>query len=244
MACDDPFQTATEANTIEAYEAFLEANPDSPWRSQAELRVEDLYLERAREQKSLAGFDTYLEKFPKGVHRDTVMEERRQLAFDQADQVDTPEAWQSFLDEYPTGNKKMKQEAQRRQAMAHYGDQVEIGPVSMERVNMAEDPEGPKNGWGFSAEVTNKGDKNVTRLDLRIRYLDASGKPVEDDIWPVVAPHLPGYLPMTEGFDLPVGPGQVRTWEWSTSDLEEVEWAEKVELKPVRVAFVGAAEEK
>jgi hypothetical protein len=63
-------------------------------------------------------------------------------------------------------------------------------------------------------------------LKLRIQYLDGSGNPVGEGEWPVVAAQLPGNLPMPEGFDKPIAPGETRRWEWTTGDMPDG-WAKK-----------------
>ncbi|RME23902.1 MAG: hypothetical protein D6798_12515, partial [Deltaproteobacteria bacterium] len=218
-ACRSPFATAQEQDTIEAYEAFLEANPNSPFVTQASLRLEELYLEKARSEKTLEAYDDYLARYPDGKLRDKAIEERRQFLFEWASEQDTPEAWQKFLDEYPTGDRKLKQEARQRLNMAKHRDIVTVGPVSIEQVNLAENPDGPLDGWGFYADVTVGGDREVEKLVMEVAYLGADGQVLDTREWPVVAPALPGNLPVEEEFKIPMKPGETRTFEWTTGDL-------------------------
>ena len=71
----------------------------------------------------------------------TAKDERREFLLDWARDTDTPEAWQKYLDEYPTGNSKAQREAKRRLNMAKNKNAVEFGPIKMEQVNLAEDPD-------------------------------------------------------------------------------------------------------
>ncbi|MCB9776937.1 MAG: hypothetical protein H6742_00060 [Alphaproteobacteria bacterium] len=238
LACTNPFAAAQEADTIEAYETFLAENPNSPFVTQGSLRLEELYLEKARQDKTLESYDVYLDKYPKGTLREKAVEERRTFLFDWAGEQDTPEAWQKFLDEYPTGDKKLKQQARTRLNMAQHRDLVTIGAPSIEQINLAENPDGPLDGWGIYADVTVAGDKPVKELDLEVAYLGPEGQVLDTDKWPVVAPALPGNMPVEEEFKIPMKPGETRTFEWTTGDMP-ADWSKKVRLKPVDIKFVG-----
>ena len=65
LGCSDPYGEAEQANTIEAYEAFIEANPTSSDVMQAKLKLEELMLEKARASKSMEDYDAYLTYFKK-----------------------------------------------------------------------------------------------------------------------------------------------------------------------------------
>lgn len=236
-ACQDDFDKAQEAHTIEAYEQYLSENPDGTYAIQAKLALEDLFLQKAREDGTLEGYDAYLERFPDGQHKEKVMDERKQFLFDWAAETDTPEGWQRFLDEYPKGDKKLKQKARMRKRMAEHRDKVGIGPVEVEQVNLAENPDGPLDGWGFASEITNNGDLPIQKLMFEVHYLDDSGKSAGSEMWPVVAERLPGNLPMEEGFSEPIAPGKSRTFEYTTGDLP-AGWSKKVKLVPIDIGFV------
>ena len=75
-------------------------------------------------------------------------------------------------------------------------------------------------------------------LKLEIHYLDEAGQKVGSGSWPVVATRLPGGLPMAEGFDKPIGPGETRQWEWTDGDFPE-SWAKKSKVVATAIQFVG-----
>ena len=238
VACQNPFDAAMEANSIEAFEQFLAENPNSPFTTQATIRLEELYLEKARADKSLEAYDTYLQKYPKGKLLETAVKERRQFLFDWADQEDTAEAWQKLLDEYPTGDRKLKVEARTRLNMAQNRGLVTVGAVSIEQINLAENPDGPLDGWGIFADVTVGGDKEVESLMMQVSYLGSEGQVLDSRQWPVVAPHTPDRSPIEEEFKVPMKPGETRTFEWTTGDTP-AGWAKKVTVKPVDIKFKG-----
>ena len=239
-ACADPFSTAQKADTIEAWETFIAENPDSPRVLQARNRAEELLLEKARTEKSLAVYDEYMEKYPKGNLVKDASKERRELAWEQAAVSNTPEAWQKIIDVYAEGDRKMKKDAQKRLNMAQNISIVTVGPVSMEQVNLAEMADGPLDGWGFYADVTVAGDKEVKRLVMEVAYLGASGEILDKKQWPLVAPALPGNMPVEESFKVPMKPGETRTFEWTSGDMPPG-WAKKATITPVDISFVSEA---
>ena len=241
FACSDPFAEAQKTDTIEAYETFLAANPNSNYRLQGEIRVEELYLEKARTEATLEAYDVYMSKFPEGKLVEKAVEERREFLFNWADREDTPDSWNKYLTEYPTGDKKKSQEARKRLRMAESRDQIGLGPVEMEQVNLAENPDGPLDGWGFYTEVTNKGDKPIEYLNIRIRYLDGDGKELDHRDWPAVSPTAPQGLPQRDEFYQPIKPGESRTWEWTTGDMP-AGWSKKATVSPIDIRWVGETE--
>ena len=238
VGCADPYSEAQKVDTIAGWEAYITDNPRSPKKAMAEIRLEELYLAGARDAKSLDAYDTYLAKFPKGKMVDDATKERREFLLEWARSTDTVEGWEKYLAEYPATRSEGGKEAKRRLNMAKHKDKIELGPIKMEQVNLAEDPNGPLNGYGFYVDVTNKGDAPIASLSLQIQYLDESGSMVGSGSWPVVAPRLPGGVPMAEGFDKPIKPGETRQWEWTDGELPE-KWAKKSKVIPTSIQFVG-----
>ncbi len=238
IGCSDPYGTAQNADTIEAYEKFVTENPNSPKVDMAVMRLEGLYLEKARNDKKLASYDEYLKKYPQGKMLKKAMSERQAFLLQWAESVDTEASWQKFMDEYPKARRPIKQRARQRLNMAKHKDKIVLGTVKMEQVNMANDPQGPMNGYGFWVDVTNNAKRAITRLDLEIAYLGPSGAPLGTKRWEVVHPgplHSDN-TPMAEDFRNPVKGGDTRTWEWSDSEPPKG-WTKKVTVTPVHIAF-------
>ncbi len=63
LACGTSFSEVQKTDSIEAYEAWIAENPGSPQMTLAEIRVEELYLEKAREDQTLEAYDIYLGKY-------------------------------------------------------------------------------------------------------------------------------------------------------------------------------------
>lgn len=247
VACGPSFHEIQKTDTIEAYEQFLAESPNDPNVTLAKIRLEELYLEKARAEKTLEAYDLYLSKYQGDTtsqHVTTAVEERETFLYDHAVEQNTKEGWQQYLDEYPKGEKKRKQEARRRiKMMEHVGD-LEIGPCEMEPVNLAEDPDGPLDGFMWTAEVTNKGETAIETLNMELQHLGSDGKPIEIDKWPLVAPQAPGNMPIEEEWKQPVQPGETRLYWFSDMAPEAPGWAKKCKLVPIGIKLVGEDKDK
>ena len=233
VACDD-FSSVQQLDTIEAYEQYLEANPGSRHAFQAETRVEELYLKRARDERTVAAYDIYLDKFPEGSHLEAVNKEREQVAFDAAWFDGTGEGWQAFLDAHPGATRDHYSTAKKGAKLSLYIDNITFSQVRIEDVNLAEDPTGPLNGKGFYVDATNTGTEAVASLWLGIAYLDDQRRPLVRKRWPVVAPSFP--TPIEEEKKIPMASGETRTWEWTTGDLPD-DWSGKVAVVPLKLTL-------
>lgn len=236
VACGDDFADAQALGTIEAFEAYLEANPNGRYRIEAESQLETLYLDEARANPSLEAYDRYLERWPKGVLRDKAVEEREQYLYEWAKQNGKAAAWDRFLKEYPRANDKRLREAKRRREVAGYVEHLAWTELTIEPANLAEDPDGPKDGFAFSMDVTNNGEKTIKDLRFTIDYLDKLDRTLDSREWPVVAERWP--VPMEEEKKVPMKPGETRTWLWTSANPDPKYWANKARVTPSRIAFV------
>jgi hypothetical protein len=236
--CSDPYAAAQAEDSIETYRTFLAENPSSPFRIQAETRMAELTLEAARAGKTLEGYDSFLKEFPESPLVTKATEERREFLWKWADETDTVDAWQKYLDEYPSGERKLKAQARQRLNMAQNTGAVTVGAVTLEQVNLAENPDGPLDGWAFYAEVTNTTNREIEMLMLRLKMLGDGDQVLASQEWPAVAPFLPGRLPVEEEFKVPMKAGETRTWSWTTGDLP-AGWAKKSSISAVDIRFVG-----
>ena len=234
LGCGDGFSTVQKADTLEAYEAYLEAHPNGTYSFQASGRLEDLYLIKAREDQSLEGYDVYFKRFPEGNLKSRAYAEQEALLFNRAKEVNTLEVWETYLKEYPHATKKKKKEAQRMIKVHGYADNLELSEPTLTQINLAEDPEGPLNGWGFQVMVTNTGDKTLATLHLTMVYLDDEGGALDFRDWPVVAPYW--NTPIEEERKVAMKPGDTRPWDWSSGDMPDG-WSKRVRVYPSRVTF-------
>jgi hypothetical protein len=237
--CADPLADAQRANTIEAWEAYLATNPEGSDKMVADARLMILLTERARKDKTLAAYDAVIKRYPKHREIKTLKEERCAIAFTEAEATNTAEGWKKFLDENPDASKGQKDRARGFVAILDYGG-IQMGEIKMEQVNLAENPKGPKDGWGFQVSFTNAGSKDIEYMNIEIRYLDDQGRTLSSEKWPLVAQSGPGGMPVSEATTKPLKAGQSRVWDYSTGNVPS-NWGKQVKIYPVAVRFVGTA---
>jgi len=226
-ACGDGWADIQSTDTIDAYEQYLTDNPDGRWVMEANSRLESLYLERAHDEKSLEAYDKYLERFPEGALRETALKDRESYLFEWAKDTNTMDSWNRFLKEYPKADKKRKKAAKAMIKVQEYLPSLDIGAPQMAQVNLAENPEGPLDGWEFTCDVTNNGESTIESMHLTIEYLSNEGAVIGSKQWPIVSPFWS--IPIEEEYKKPIQPGQTRTWKWTTGNMPE-SWARKNQI--------------
>jgi hypothetical protein len=230
LACDmgPSYKQVEELDTIEAYEGFLAADPDTIYKFSIDKRLEELYFERAQRENTGALWKAYLERFPDGPHKNDAQREVALAAYSEAMKVGTAEALRGFVAAYPKADKWLIARADGRAAVLEYG-KLELAEPVVAEVNMAEDPKGPMNGWGISTEVTNAGDETFSYVSLTLEYLGDDGVVLAVKDYPLVSPKWP--LPASEEQMRPLAPGEKRTWLWTESkEAVHKDWHSKVRL--------------
>lgn len=249
------FRAVMESGDPAAFEDWLKTadKTDADYVT-AYVRLEKILYENAQKESTVQAYDRFFARYPATKHEsyppgftplfhDKAWKDRENVLWTWADQNSSKESFERFLKDYPKAGKKRKADAKRRVHMLENLDKVSIGAVRQERVNLAENPEGALDGWGFWVDVTNVGQVPIERLTLAIYYLGDEGRVIDRDEWPVVAKRLPGNMPFKDGFDKPMAPGETRTWEWTTGELADG-WSQQVRMTPVDILFVGDRVEK
>lgn len=226
---------AEKANTPEAFEAFLQEYPDYGEADEVRAKIVELRYERAWESRNAGQLRDYLSKHPDGLHVDKVRKKEDELAWQEADWTKTGEAYKSYLDLHPEG--AWIPEATALHTKFAYVDAMTISTPVIQEVNMAEDPEGPLNGWGLSCEITNTGDKRLRTVEVLIDYLKADGSVAKSDKWWAVVQDL-GPLPVLPVMRPIMEPGETRPFGWSTAETPPG-WEEgKLAIRISDVKFV------
>ena len=236
--CADPLAEAQKVNTIEGWEKYIaEHDPDGSDKLLADNELAALLIKKARETHATADFDKPIQRFPK--HKDIKQwkEERIDAAWAEAEAANTPEAWKKFLDENPDAARLRKDRARGMVAIAEYGG-IQLTEVKIEQVNLAEDPKGPKDGWGFTVTVTNGGNKEIDYLNLEVSYYGKDGNFLSSEKWPIVADSGPGGVPVTEETTKVLKPGESRVWNFTSGNVP-ADWGQQAKVKPIAVRFVG-----
>jgi len=238
FSCSSPWSEAQEEGTIEAFERYITENPTASRRLDAEIKLEDLYLAQARESKELADYDTYLERFPTGMLKEKALEERESILWNWAQRENTVAGYEQYLSEYPQAPRDKRVKARRRMNMVQHQGAIELADLSIEQVNLANDPDGPLNGWGFFCDVKNIGEQPIETLFLQVDFLDSSAQTLDSQSYPLVDTVLPGRGWAPDEFKAPLQPGQSRTWRYTTGDLPPG-WTQQASVAAVHIKFVG-----
>ena len=239
--CEDKFEDTKKVDSVAAWETFLkDAGPSQSQEIWAKDRIETILIKQARDSADLAKYDEVIKRFPKSREIKKLKEERSKAAYEAAVVENTPDGWKKFLAENDYADGALKKKARGLVEMSQYADKLGITEVKVEGVNLAEDPKGPKDGWGFTCEITNNGDKAIEYLNLELSVYDAEGnklgkRPIQ---YPLVAIGLPGNMPVPENFEVPVKPGETRTWTYASGDVGDAPKSAKI--LPLSIRFVEA----
>jgi hypothetical protein len=102
---------AGAANTVAAYQGFLDQHPNTTQAVAARTRIHALQDEQAwteaRQANTVQVFQNYTEEHPAGIHvaaaRDRIAASERLTAWTAASSANTEEALRGFLQKYPQG---------------------------------------------------------------------------------------------------------------------------------------------
>lgn len=241
LGCADPYGDAKKADTIEAYEAFLAGEASGADKLMAETRLEELMVKKAEESHAIADYDAVLKRFPSSRKTKELQEGRANAAFALAEADGSVDAWKKFLAENDFADSALKKRAKSMVDVAEFSTVVAIGTPTVEKVNLAGDAAGPKDGWGVKADITNNGTVALEYANIELQFLDAAGKKLKAVSWPVAAQSGPGGMPIEEAYTKPLAPAETRPWAYSTGEAPEG-WAEgQIKLVLVAARAVPAA---
>ena len=238
LGCADPYGDAKKADTIDAFEAYLATDPSGTSRMMADTRLEELLVARAGETKAVADYDKIITRYPRSKKIKDMKAARATRAFEAAETDGGAAAWEAFLKENDFADAALKKRAKTNIEVAKYRDQLPISEPLVEQVNLAEDPAGPKDGWGVSVNVTNNAGVSFDYFILELQYLDDAGKKIGVTSYPLVASSGPQGMPIEERLTLPLKPGETRYWQYTTGE-PPTGWTQKVRVVPSNLKVVA-----
>jgi hypothetical protein len=224
---------AQMAGTPEAYEAFLAQYPDSTYAASVRESVEDLRYSNAKNGTESALWREYLEQHPQGKYVKQARKMEDEVSFHEADAARTPVSYQTYLDSHPSG--EFVKTARGEMDELAYLENVFIDNYRVERLNLARDPKGPLNGWGFYADVHNNGDRIIIEVQVELQFLDETGKVLDTRMWWAVAPQLMG-MPTPARIIPPLRPEALREFEFTTGEPPEG-WKDAFKLEIMNLRF-------
>jgi len=219
---------------IEGYEAFLEKYPDSTEADAFRARVAELRFAAASETATAAAFREYLELHPNSADREAARRAEDQLSFEEASASGTAESLQAYLEGHPEGSSLDK--ARELLDRVLYRERVGIHELRVQQINLANNPDGPLDGWAVLANVVNEGRRTLKVIELHVDLLDADGNASgPDNKWWAVSPNL-GAFPTPEAMKPPLAPGASRAFRWTTGDIPE-NWTQKAGIRVTDLRF-------
>jgi len=206
---------AQNLRTPEGYEAFLEQYPESVEAADLRVTIEKLRYKRAMDSRNPEVLRDYLARHPDGEFVAKAQKLEDETSWQVADGTKTADAYKSYVDLHPEG--RWIDEATVAYTKAAYAEQMTVGEATIAKVNMAQDPAGPLNGWGVQAEVGNPGDQRLSMVKMAIDSLGATGDVVRTDVWYTVVQDL-GPMPVQPHLRPIMEPGETRTFRWTTAE--------------------------
>lgn len=214
LGCSGPsYSEVQRIDTIEAYEAYLEADPDSPYKNPVEKRLEELYFEKAEKENTLESWATYTDRFGiEAKHYPQALKRHAELAWRVALGDGSEAAIRSYYERFGKAVPAIGLRAEGMLDVMAYGGLV-LGEPRVEAVNLAEDPKGEKNGWGVFVDVTNSGGATLPYVRLTVEWQKPDGSEIATKDYPLVSDKWT--LPASEEQQTPIPPGGKRVWVWT-----------------------------
>jgi hypothetical protein len=210
-------QNAEFANTAEAWEGFLEKYPAYEGAPDIRQRIDGLRFTRAKRDHNLEAYTGYLALHPGGSHKAEALASIDLLDYEAAAREASLPAFEGYLKAHPEG--AYAERARQAHARITYLPLITLGPSTVERTNMANDPEGKLNGWRLLAEVTNTGDRTLRVVELHVDIKAPGGKLLKSDKWWAVAPDLT-IQAAPPGMRASLKPGEARMFDWTYADMD------------------------
>jgi hypothetical protein len=104
-SCSDPeadFNKAQQANTEQAFAAFLQEHPDSLLAARARASIEQIAFDEARKAGTAPAYQAFLQRFAEGNHAAAARAGLEQVEFGLAGKHDSGPGWRAFLAKYPS----------------------------------------------------------------------------------------------------------------------------------------------
>lgn len=94
------WRETSRANTITAYENFLQNHPDSEWAPEARKCIDDLAFAEAKRLDTVAALDSYRGRFPSGSHHDDALAECEAIMYRATMETTEPAPCRAYLERF------------------------------------------------------------------------------------------------------------------------------------------------
>jgi hypothetical protein len=136
------YQRAQEADTLEAYRAYLRENPEGDEAEAAQVRLSELEFEEASKLHTVVAYKRFLEAHPEAAKASAARALLEGLRFNAAKEAGTAAALRQFLKDHPDG--AQRDEAQRLLKQAELKEVATTKDTRQLRAYLQEAPDDPR----------------------------------------------------------------------------------------------------
>lgn len=97
------FKNAQKANTIEAYQGYLQKYENGKYAREAREKLENLHFEQAKSKNTLASYDDYLKQYPNGRFVGEANNGKETIWFEQAKAAKSIAGFDDYVKQHPNG---------------------------------------------------------------------------------------------------------------------------------------------
>ena len=119
------FRMARNANTVEAYQQFIDNHPASRETLEAKQLRNALAYKQAESSNTISAYEEFIRNYPSGKESDMAQGKIYTLAYDEAKMTNTEEAYRNYLQKYP--NSPFAQEVEERANVIQFNSETKTG---------------------------------------------------------------------------------------------------------------------
>ncbi|MBR3946227.1 MAG: OmpA family protein [Bacteroidales bacterium] len=119
------FRMARNANTVEAYQQFIDNHPASRETLEAKQLRNALAYKQAESSNTISAYEEFIRNYPSGKESDMAQGKIYTLAYDKAKMTNTEEAYRNYLQKYP--NSPLAQVAEEQANIIQFNSETKKG---------------------------------------------------------------------------------------------------------------------
>ncbi|MBO7132918.1 MAG: OmpA family protein [Bacteroidales bacterium] len=133
------FRMAKEANTVKAYQQFIDNHPASKETSEAKQLRNALAYKQAEAENTISAYEDFIRNYPYGKESDMAQTNIYTLAYKDAKRTNTEEAYRNYAQKYP--NSPFAQEAENHANIIQFGSETKKGEWTSYKKYISRHPE-------------------------------------------------------------------------------------------------------
>ncbi|MBQ6277495.1 MAG: OmpA family protein [Bacteroidales bacterium] len=157
------FRMARNANTVEAYQQFIDNHPASRETLEAKQLRNALAYKQAESSNTISAYEEFIRNYPSGKESDMAQGMIYTLAYDEAKMTNTEEAYRNYLQKYP--NSPFAQVAEEQANVIQFNSETKTGDWVSYKKYISRHPE--------NKELVDAAKKEIYEIAMKSRNLDA-----------------------------------------------------------------------